>query len=544
MISFFKNIAKIIFICLSISQINAQTVTTLINETFESSNGFTIVNGAQTNKWYRGTAAKYAGSYGLYVSNDAGVTNAYTNTTSIVHAYKDVTIPSGESNIMLYFNEKTNGESGFDDLKVYIGTAASTTVTAGSAPSGADVATLATIRHSSWYDNIIDIPASWANKTVRIIFSWRNDASVNGAPPTCIDNIRMYSTSSNGVWLGGYSNDFTDPENWSDNTAPSSSTDLYITSSATYSPDISGTDAYCRNLTIASGATLTVESDAIVGNTGALQISGNLVVDGSLNHIGSTYIYLIGSSKTISGSGDFFYGNVAPIYIGTSGGGAASYTINSSIKLSHLYVNGASTLIIADGNTVSTAYFFQVGTCTLNGTLEILGPAYSNSSGLAWAAPASPAANPYFTSGSLTLGASSTIKYCAGVYSSYNSKSYTYSGNTDYFYAAKNQTVQTLTYQNLSIATSNTKTVTFGSGSTITVSGNLTVDNPSTSGGILTSANTVTLNGNLILGNGGNGFTYNLGHRLSRSTGSGSGTFTMQDNDNIALNVTYAHATN
>src|SRR5690606_38881412 len=66
------------------------------SEDFESGGGWTLSNGTAVNKWYIDTAARNGGMLGLYVSNDNGVTNAYTvNSTTAVHAWRDISFPAG-----------------------------------------------------------------------------------------------------------------------------------------------------------------------------------------------------------------------------------------------------------------------------------------------------------------------------------------------------------------------------------------------------------------------------------------------------------------
>ncbi|HNQ68659.1 MAG TPA: hypothetical protein PKN32_09790, partial [Bacteroidales bacterium] len=62
------------------------------SETFETwPDGWTVVNGSQTNKWEVGTATKYAGSKSAYISNNSGTSNAYsTSSTSNVHICTEI----------------------------------------------------------------------------------------------------------------------------------------------------------------------------------------------------------------------------------------------------------------------------------------------------------------------------------------------------------------------------------------------------------------------------------------------------------------------
>ena len=62
-----------------------------------ASNDFGFVNGSQTNQWAYGTATGNPAN-AIYVSNDGGTTNNYnTGAASVVHAYRDITIPSGST---------------------------------------------------------------------------------------------------------------------------------------------------------------------------------------------------------------------------------------------------------------------------------------------------------------------------------------------------------------------------------------------------------------------------------------------------------------
>lgn len=95
-----------------------------------TANGWTVVNGSQTNQWYVGTAAVFAGTRAAYISNTGGGTNNYDiNASSVVHFYRDITIPAN-STVNLSFNWRGYGESGYDYLRVFV-VPTTTTPTAG-----------------------------------------------------------------------------------------------------------------------------------------------------------------------------------------------------------------------------------------------------------------------------------------------------------------------------------------------------------------------------------------------------------------------------
>ena len=187
-----------LLLTLSVVQSNAQTI--LVNPTgdggFETgatfaANGWTAVNGAQANAWYVGALGQNGGTNGAYVSNDAGVTNAYNITsTAVTHFYRDVTIPAGQTVLSIAFDFKGVGEllSGtfYDFIRVSVtpttvvpvaGTALSTTFQVGG--NFNNVATF-----TSGSGGVAVTPGT----TVRVVFSWINDSS-GGGSAGALDNI-------------------------------------------------------------------------------------------------------------------------------------------------------------------------------------------------------------------------------------------------------------------------------------------------------------------------------------------------------------------
>lgn len=69
------------------------------------------------NRWHIGTAAADSGSRSLYISNDGGATNAYTNTAvTCAWAYRDVTLSGGI--YRMSYRWRSNGEQAYDYLRV------------------------------------------------------------------------------------------------------------------------------------------------------------------------------------------------------------------------------------------------------------------------------------------------------------------------------------------------------------------------------------------------------------------------------------------
>ncbi len=102
-------------------------------------------------------------------------------------------------------------------------------------------------------------------------------------------------------WDGSTSTDWTVASNWTNNTVPSSTDNVIIPSAPANQPHLpTDNNGYCNDLTIESGATVTVE------NTNRnLRIYGNINNDGTLAVTGTYNILLYGTNNTIGGAGNF-----------------------------------------------------------------------------------------------------------------------------------------------------------------------------------------------------------------------------------------------
>ena len=185
-----------------------------------AANGWTVVNGAGvTNQWFVGTVANLFPNNSAYVSNDvAGATHTYTNTAgSLVHFYRDVTLPAGQTNLAYSYQWYCQGESTFDFWQVSIGptsivpTAQSgitgsvtllnplipgTTVIGAHNLQGTVQTTSGTLSSASLGNCFVPV-------TIRVFFTWRNDGSAGTQPPAAIDNISLISSAPVGGPLSG-----------------------------------------------------------------------------------------------------------------------------------------------------------------------------------------------------------------------------------------------------------------------------------------------------------------------------------------------------
>lgn len=160
---------------------------------------------ATRNQWIcdTGATAGFTGSNAAYVTNDRTATpppHTYTNTaTRVSHFYRDVTIPAGEDLITLDFSWIADAEGNFDYMRIW---AVPTTFTptygtqigvAGTAPTGRVQIGGNFSEQYTWGNSTLFLPTAYAGTTFRLVFEWRNDASLGGNPPIGIDNISLVS---------------------------------------------------------------------------------------------------------------------------------------------------------------------------------------------------------------------------------------------------------------------------------------------------------------------------------------------------------------
>lgn len=161
------------------------------SESFESGQGnWLSVNGTQVNQWHVGEAVAKTGTKSAYISNDGGVSNAFTITsTSRTHIYRDITFPAGTNDFDFSFSWKGLGETGlWDYLQVFI-VPTSTTPVAGTSLTSGQVG-VNYYNQADWQDvTLVLDDATYAGQTWRVVFSWRNDASGGTQPPVAIDDI-------------------------------------------------------------------------------------------------------------------------------------------------------------------------------------------------------------------------------------------------------------------------------------------------------------------------------------------------------------------
>lgn len=162
-------------------------------EDWEAGQGnWNIANATQTNAWYIGEADPYDGSYSAYISNDGGVTNAYTITaTSVVHLYTDIAFDAEMLEFPLSFMWKCQGEgTSWDRMRVHLVDTSVTPVAGTELTIGQFGLTNYNVQ-ADWTQANITLPGTLSGSVKRLVFSWKNDGSGGTMPPINIDDISL-----------------------------------------------------------------------------------------------------------------------------------------------------------------------------------------------------------------------------------------------------------------------------------------------------------------------------------------------------------------
>ena len=186
----------------------AQTGVTLPYSTgFETANdpAWQILNVAGSNTWQIGTAVNNGGTHALYISNDGGTSNSYTNSslTSTNFATLMVNFAAAGS-YAISFDWRCAGESSYDYLRCFL-VPASTTFTAGTLPTGVnstgtpdgwiDIGGKMNLGGATTWHNVFQILNITTPGDKKLVFVWRNDASGGSQPPAAVDNVEIAALS-------------------------------------------------------------------------------------------------------------------------------------------------------------------------------------------------------------------------------------------------------------------------------------------------------------------------------------------------------------
>ena len=175
----------------STSQVAAELPYTQDWEDDEENSQWQFVHSDGDNKWAVGTAVNHTeeGTQSLYVSNNNGMSNAYTNnSTSHSWAYRDIDFGTN-AEYVLSFDWNAKGESCCDYLKIYVGTPVAVSSSSYDDPAGATL--VGTYNNQDNWQHVDATITSEHQGVQRLYLLWRNDYSIGTNPPAAIDNIEL-----------------------------------------------------------------------------------------------------------------------------------------------------------------------------------------------------------------------------------------------------------------------------------------------------------------------------------------------------------------
>ena len=191
---------------LAVNVPNMPVVTLPYFEDFEGDVYFHTITD-EFNKWLVGNAVSERGTRSLYVSRDEGVNNLYyEDEASVIHAYKDFTVPAGAQQLEVSFNWKAEGETWIDwdtwqefpsdYMKVWIVPATfnptpGTPITAAANRIEIDP-TNPFFQTRSFVVQRSFVPATaFAGQNARIVFEWMQNEFSTKQPPAVVDNLSI-----------------------------------------------------------------------------------------------------------------------------------------------------------------------------------------------------------------------------------------------------------------------------------------------------------------------------------------------------------------
>ncbi len=170
---------------------------------FEAGNNWMFINGNLTNAWSYGEAAHNGeGTHAIYISNDGGATNAYTNSSAVV-VYAVKTFILEEGVYTFRYDWKANGESSYDYLRVALIPDSIELVAATSVPSGLSTTAFPAAWHAIPLDGgeKLNGVTEWQTVTAsnlnvpagayKVVFLWKDDTSGGSQTPAAIDNFSI-----------------------------------------------------------------------------------------------------------------------------------------------------------------------------------------------------------------------------------------------------------------------------------------------------------------------------------------------------------------
>ena len=195
--------------------------------------------------------------------------------------------------------------------------------------------------------------STWSLPTVASALS----TSIQATGLSVIGDIAVGELSAAFTWTGTVSNNWHTAGNWSSGSIPLTTSNVIIPAGLSVYPTISTGTATANDLTIQSGASITVSSVT-------LQISGNVVNNGTFTHNSSTILFA-GNTQTLSGSSQAVYNNIT-----VASGSSTTFSTTGQSLQGILLSNGT---LNANGNLTLLSTATQTALVDGSGAGEVTG---------------------------------------------------------------------------------------------------------------------------------------------------------------------------
>ncbi len=215
-------------------------------------------------------------------------------------------------------------------------------------------------------------PLSVSAGQTYILLIWNWSGNNTGFTLDMFSSPINYSTPSSVTWSGGASTDWFNPVNWGGCAIPSCSIDAIIVNGPTNQPVINATGAECKNISIQSGASLTINANY------QLRVCGNFTNYGTLNLNTTSTILMNNAAVNQQFDGSLTGSNkIGNFTINKTGGSVTTLqdidiggNLVTSSSTSVFNTNGKYIKVAGNINLASPATFSGYGT---TGTLEFNG---------------------------------------------------------------------------------------------------------------------------------------------------------------------------
>lgn len=342
-----------------------------------------------------------------------------------------------------------------------------------------------------------------------------------GCSTPSVAYVNVTATGTTGQWTGNTSTDWATASNWCNGVVPASTTNVTISSGAIRMPAINSS-VNCADLTIANGATVTLNSAGTLNIAGTLTNNGAFINSGTVNFNGTT------GQQTFSGVPAFYnltLNNSAGLLI------PAAIAVNNNLTLTAGTLNANNFNITVKGNWVNnvstTAFTGGTATVTFNGTTaQTIGGTFATSfNHLTIADTASTvtlnvntniAGNLSVSNGTFDLGSFTANRSSAGGQLTVANNATLRIGGTNTFpanyttntlvvastveYSGTNQTVANQLYGNLKLSSASGAAVKTFPATALTIAGNLSSVSGAGTAVSYTAGANITVNGNVSIG--------------------------------------------